>query len=71
LSAGVKDQLEAELIEVKIQAAVEIANIDRNRLEAQVGVLAIQSNSRAVNQLARRVAHGRDYKAESGSTARL
>src|SRR5260370_422503 len=58
LNAGIKDQLEAELIEVKAQAAVEIANVDRDRLEAQVWVLAIQANSGAANQLARRVAHG-------------
>src|SRR6266851_1113388 len=70
LNAGIKDQLEAELIEVKAQAAVEIANVDRNRLEAQVRVLAIQANSGAIYQLARGVAHGRDYKAESGSSAR-
>src|SRR5713101_2968849 len=63
LNAGVKDQLEAELIEVKAQAAVEIANVDRDRLEAQVRVLAIQANSGAIYQLARRAGHERDYKA--------
>src|SRR3989442_8907598 len=64
LNAGVKDQLEAELIEVEAQAVVEIANVNRNRLEAQVGVLAIQANNGAVGPLSRRIAHGRDYKAE-------
>src|SRR5713101_721258 len=62
LNASVKDQLEAELIEVKAQAAVEIANVDRDRLKAQVRVLAIQANSGAIYQLARRAGHGRDYK---------
>ena len=61
LNAGVKDQLETELIEVKAKAAVEIADVDRNRLEAQVGVLAVQANGGAVIPLAKRVGHGRDY----------
>src|SRR5260370_38576989 len=68
LNAGVKNQLEAELIEVKAQAAVEVANVDRDRLKAQVRVLAIQADSGAIYQLATGVAHGRDYKAESGSS---
>src|SRR6266699_2155559 len=62
LNAGVKDQLEAELIKVKVQAVVEIPNVNRNRLETQVGVLAIQANNGAVNPPPRRVAHGRNYK---------
>ena len=65
LNAGVKDQLEAELVEVEIQAEVEVANVNRNRLEAQVGIPAIQTNSGAVSPFGRRIAHGRDYKAES------
>ena len=64
LNAGVKDQLEAELVEVEIQAEVEVANVNRNRLEAQVGIPAIQTNSGAVSPFGRRIAHGRDYKAE-------
>src|SRR5229473_3913363 len=36
LNAGVKDQLEAELIEVEAQAVVEIANVNRNGLKTQV-----------------------------------
>src|SRR5467141_252709 len=61
LNAGVKDQLETELIEVEAEALLEIADVNRNRLEAQVGVLAVQANSGAVIPLAKRVAHGRDY----------
>src|SRR5713226_9293374 len=53
LTAGVKDQLEAELVEVKVQAVVEIANVNRNRLKAQVGIPAIQANNGAVNPLSR------------------
>src|SRR5713101_4806330 len=69
LNAGVKDQLKAELIEVKAEALLEIADENHNRLEAQVGVLAIQANSGAVYRFARRVAHGQDYKAECDSSA--
>jgi len=44
LNAGIKDQLEAKLIEVEGQAFLEVANKYRHRLEAQVGVLAVQAN---------------------------
>ncbi len=64
LNAGVKNQLETELINVEIQAEVEVANVNRNRLETQVRVLTIQANSGAACPLRGRVAHGRDYKAE-------
>src|SRR5258708_1171210 len=66
LNAGGKDQLEAELIEVEAQAQLEIANVNRNRLEAQVGILAIQANSGAVRPFARGVGHRWDYKVERG-----
>jgi len=46
------------LIEIETQAVVEIANVNRNRLEAEVGVLAIQANSGAVRPFARGVGHG-------------
>src|SRR6266851_1473930 len=62
LNAGVKDQLEAELIEVEAQALLQITDENRNRLETQVRVLAIQANRGAVRPLLRRIAHGRDYK---------
>src|SRR6266566_1703244 len=65
LNAGVKNQLEAELIEVKAQALLQIADENRNRLEAQVRILAIQANSGALCPLRGRIAHGRDYKVES------
>src|SRR6266567_898524 len=68
LNAGVKDQLEPELFEVKVQALVEIANVNGDRLEAQVRVLAIQANGGAVSPLARGIGHGRDYKAECDSS---
>src|SRR2546430_5820278 len=64
LNASVKDQLEAELIEVKAQTLLQVANVNRNRLEAQVGILAIQTNSGAISPFERRIAHRRDYKAE-------
>ena len=54
--------MEAELIEVEAQALLEIADENRNRLEAQVGVLPIQANSGAVGPVERRVGHAWDYK---------
>src|SRR6266853_5817449 len=56
--------METELVKVEAEALLEVADVNRNRLQAQVGVPAIQANSRAVVPLARRVAHACDYKAE-------
>src|SRR5260370_9349956 len=54
--------MEAELIEVEAQALLEITDENRNRLEAQVGIMAIQANGGAVVELGRRVGHRWDYK---------
>src|SRR5713226_3388580 len=61
LIARVKDQLETELIDVEAQAAVQIAHEDRDGLEAQVRVLAIQANRGPVCPFARSAAHAQHY----------
>jgi len=48
LRAGVEDQLETELIEVEGEALLEVADENCDRLEAQVGILTVQTNGGAV-----------------------
>src|SRR5271168_616661 len=64
LRAGVKDQLEAEEIEVEGEALLEVADENDDRLEAQVRVLAIEANGGIAERFAERIVHGGDYKAE-------
>src|SRR6267142_1336407 len=44
LNARVKNQLKPKLIEVKVQAEVEIANVNGHRLQAQVRILPVQTD---------------------------
>src|SRR5437879_2610540 len=51
LNARIKDQLEAKLIQIETKALLEIAHENRNGLESQVRVLAVQANRGAVGPL--------------------
>jgi hypothetical protein len=42
LLAPVKDYLEAEEIQVKLQASVQVSHVDHHRLKAQEGILALR-----------------------------
>jgi hypothetical protein len=46
--ARVKDELETELAHVEIEAAIQVANIDGDGLQAQVRIPAVQPNRRPV-----------------------
>ena len=44
LKAGIKGQIEPKLLHVEPRASVQIANVDGNRLNAEVGVMPIQAS---------------------------
>src|SRR5262249_1584359 len=71
LNACFKDKLEAKLIEVKAEAAVQIANENRDGLETQVRILSIQTNSGSVYPFARSAGHAQHYKAMRDDGQRL
>lgn len=62
--AGVIDEMEAELLDVKIHAAIEVANEDGDGLEAEKGVVAGGERSVAIGG----AGHGRYYKPGCGGT---
>jgi hypothetical protein len=55
LKADIEGQVEAELIQVEVQAAVQIANKDVDGVDAEVGVLAVEADGSSA-------AHGGDYR---------
>src|SRR5258708_21144393 len=58
LRARVEDELKAQQVHVEVQAAVQIAHIDGDRLEAEIRIPAVQPNRGTVNPLVRRATHG-------------
>ena len=58
LQAGIKRQIEPQLIQVESQASILIANINVDRVNPEIGITPVHSVGW------RRAAHGRDYKSE-------
>src|SRR5689334_20965507 len=56
--ASVKDELETELVHVELEAPIQVANVDADRLQTQVRVPAVQANRRPVQPFVRRASHG-------------
>jgi hypothetical protein len=56
--------LEAELLEVEVEAAVQITNVNGDGLKAQVGIIAVEANCRAIDEL-RSTGHGAALYAEA------
>ena len=56
--AGVKDNVEVKLSEIERKATVQVANVNGDRLEAQVGVLAVEAHSEFVCPSGRGAGHG-------------
>jgi hypothetical protein len=53
LNPGVEDQLKAEAVDVEVEAAVEIVDVNADGLQAEVGVDAVEANGGAVEGFAR------------------
>ena len=58
LISRVKNELETELVHVELEAAIQVANIDTDGLQAQIRVPAVQANRRPVQPFMGRASHG-------------
>ena len=62
LRVTIKNEVEAQLVQVEAQAGFQFAHKDSHRLNAQKGLLAIQANGRRTSIGARRDSHALHYK---------
>ena len=56
--AGIEDELEAEKVDVEIDAAIEIADKYGDRLQTEVRFLAVEADRGVGEQVAGKIAHG-------------
>ena len=59
LRASIEDDLEAEQVEIELQASIEISDVDHHRLQAQEGFLSWRSAGGAFRCLRRDAGHPR------------
>ena len=57
LDAGVEDKVEAKLIEIESEAAVQVTDINGDGLKTKVGIAAVEANRGAVCPFERRARH--------------